>query len=146
MAALGGREGVDGDVIAGGEPLGEGADLLAEAEPEEEDVGFLESLAGLGVEETGRGGGAEPLDYVKAFGPRIRHVHWKDMAADMKPKRGTMFGCGMAVIPLGDGVVDIPAIVAALKKAGFDGATTLEVAGPDNVKKSAERLRKWCGA
>jgi inosose dehydratase len=88
-------------------------------------------------------GGAEPLDYVKAFGPRIRHVHWKDMAADMKPKRGTMFGCGMAVIPLGDGVIDIPAIVAALKRVGFDGATTLEIAGPDNVKKSVERLRAW---
>ena len=88
-------------------------------------------------------GGSEPLDFVKTFGPRIKHVHWKDMAADMKPKRGKMYGCGMAVIPLGDGVVGIREIVAELKKTGFDGATTLEIAGPDNVKKSVERLRSW---
>jgi len=44
---------------------------------------------------------------------------------------------------LGDGVIDIPAILAALKDIGFDGATTLEIAGPDNVRKSVERLREW---
>jgi inosose dehydratase len=88
-------------------------------------------------------GGAEPIDFIKTFGSRIKHVHWKDMAADMEEKRGTMYGCGMAVIPLGDGVIDIPGIVNALKEAGFDGATTLEVAGPDNVKLSVERLKEW---
>ncbi len=88
-------------------------------------------------------GGAEPLDYVKAFGKRIRHVHWKDIAADWKPKRGTVHGCGMAVIPLGDGVVGIPAIVKALKGIGFDGDTTLEIAGAENLKLSARRLREW---
>ena len=88
-------------------------------------------------------GGAEPLDFVKAFGPRIGHVHWKDMAASMEEKRGTMYGCGMAVIPLGDGVVGIPAIVKALKKIGFSGATTLEIAGAEAVKVSAQRLKKW---
>jgi inosose dehydratase len=54
-----------------------------------------------------------------------------------------MFGCGMAVIPLGDGVVGIPAIVKALKQSGFDGATTLEIFGVDNVKLSAARLQQW---
>jgi inosose dehydratase len=88
-------------------------------------------------------GGTEPVEFVRRFGPRIRHVHWKDMAADMKPKRGTMYGCGMAVIPLGDGVVGIREVLSELKKAGFDGATTLEIAGPDNVKKSLERLLSW---
>ncbi len=88
-------------------------------------------------------GGAEPLDYIRAMPERIKHVHWKDMAADMEEKRGEMYGCGMAVIPLGDGVIDIQGIVAALKDAGFDGATTLEVAGPDSVKLSAQRLVEW---
>jgi len=88
-------------------------------------------------------GGAEPLDYVKTFGPRIKHVHWKDMPEEMVPQRGTLTGCGMAVIPLGDGVIELPAIIEALKAAGFDGATTLEVAGVDNVKTSVERLREW---
>ena len=90
-------------------------------------------------------GGAEPLDYVKTFGTRIGHVHWKDMPADMEGKRGEMFGCGMAVIPLGDGVIDLPPIISALQEIGFEGGTTLEVAGADNVRKSIERLNEWLG-
>ena len=88
-------------------------------------------------------GGAEPLDYVKTFGKRIQHVHWKDMPESWLPKRGKIYGCGMGVIPLGDGVVGIPAIVKALKQSGFDGATTLEIFGADNVKLSAKRLSEW---
>jgi len=88
-------------------------------------------------------GGSEPLDFVKTFARRIKHVHWKDMPADMAPQRGRIYGCGMAVIPLGDGVIDLPEIVNALEETGFDGATTLEVAGPDNVKLSVERLKEW---
>lgn len=88
-------------------------------------------------------GGAEPMDYVTMFGSRIRHVHWKDMPKEMEAKRGKLFGCGMLMIPLGDGVVGIPAIVKALKQSGFDGAMTLEIFGADNVKLSAKRLTKW---
>lgn len=88
-------------------------------------------------------GGAEPLDFVKAFGSRIQHVHWKDMPEAWLPKRGKIYGCGMAVIPLGEGIVGIPAIVKALGKSGFKGTTTLEIAGAENVKLSAQRLRAW---
>jgi inosose dehydratase len=88
-------------------------------------------------------GGAEPIDYVKTFGKRIQHVHWKDMPAEMEAQRGKAYGCGMAVIPLGDGVIDIPEIIDGLKGVGFDGATTLEIAGADSVKLSAERLLEW---
>lgn len=91
-------------------------------------------------------GGSDPLDFIKTFGARIQHVHWKDMPAEWEDKRGKEFGCGMAVIPLGDGVVDIPGIVKALNGIGFDGTTTLEIAGPDSVKTSAQRLREWCRA
>ena len=103
-----------------------------------------ESTVGLCLD-TGNSwlGGSEPLDYVRAFGDRIGHVHWKDMPAEWVPKRGTVFGCGMATIALGDGVIDLPAIVSALKEAGFDGATTLEIAGAEAVRLSAERLRGW---
>jgi len=88
-------------------------------------------------------GGAEPLDYVKTFGKRIGHVHWKDMSKEMEAQRGKLFGCGMAVIPLGDGVVSIPTIVKALKKSGFAGNTTLEISGVENIKSSVQRLQKW---
>ena len=90
-------------------------------------------------------GGAEPLEYIKTFGKRIKHVHWKDMEADWEEKRGSVYGCGMSVITLGDGVIDIPPIVKALQDSGFDGATTLEIAGPENVKGSFQRLQEWSG-
>lgn len=88
-------------------------------------------------------GGGEPLDFISEFGPRIRHVHWKDMPVEWSSKRGTLYGCGMGLIPLGDGVVGIEAVVKELKACGFDGPTTLEIAGEDAVQRSAERLRKW---
>ncbi len=88
-------------------------------------------------------GGGDPLEFVKVFGNRIKHVHWKDMGAEWEEKRGTMFGCGMGLIPLGDGVIGIQAIVDALVAIGFDGPTTLEVAGEEAVLTSAQRLREW---
>lgn len=88
-------------------------------------------------------GGGDPHAFVKVFGRRIKHVHWKDMSSDMEPQRGKIYGCGMGLIPLGDGVVGIEAIVKALKAAGFDGPTTLEIAGEEAVKTSAARLRQW---
>jgi inosose dehydratase len=88
-------------------------------------------------------GGGDPLQFVRTFRSRIRHVHWKDMPAEMTAQRGKQFGCGMGLIPLGDGVVGIEAIVKELEHMGFGGPTTLEVAGADAVKESAKRLEKW---
>jgi inosose dehydratase len=88
-------------------------------------------------------GGAEPLAYVAAFGRRIRHVHWKDLPAEWIPRRGTQYGCGMAPIPVGDGVVGVRRVVDALMEAGFDGPTTLEIAGREAVLTSVERLLAW---
>ena len=51
----------------------------------------------------------------------------------------------MGITALGDGVVGIEAIVKALLAIGFDGPTTLEVAGEEAVKLSAARLRSWSG-
>jgi inosose dehydratase len=88
-------------------------------------------------------GGGDPVEFVRRFGPRIKHVHWKDMGAEWEPSRGSIYGCGMASIALGDGVVGIRVIVDELLKAGFDGYTTLEIAGPENVTLSAQRLQEW---
>jgi inosose dehydratase len=90
-------------------------------------------------------GGGDPLAFVKKFGARIKHVHWKDMPAEWLPKRGLEYGCGMGLIPLGDGIVGVETIVKELLAAGFDGPTTLEVAGEEAVKVSAARLRAWAG-
>ncbi|NQT52002.1 sugar phosphate isomerase/epimerase [bacterium] len=133
-----------------------GVELLIEPHGPVTDTvdGMAAILDGLGHEDnvgvcldTGNAwlGGSNPLDYIKTFGSRIKHVHWKDMPAEMVPQRGTMTGTGMAIIPLGDGVVGIEDIVKALQASGFDGPTTLEVAGVEAVKTSAERLRQWAG-
>lgn len=87
-------------------------------------------------------GGGDPVEYVRTFGKRIRHVHWKDMPAEWVAKRGTMYGCGMAVIPLGAGVVGIDKVINELQKIGFDGPTTLEVAGAEAVKRSVVYLQE----
>lgn len=88
-------------------------------------------------------GGGDPLEFVKVFGRRIKHVHWKDMPKEMESQRGKLFGCGMGLIALGDGVVGIKSVVRELNRIGFDGPTTLEIAGETAVKESALRLREW---
>jgi inosose dehydratase len=86
-------------------------------------------------------GGGEPLHMIERLGSKIGHVHWKDMPEEMRVNRGKIFGCGMAVIPLGSGVVGIKEIYEALVAIGFDGHTTLEVAGEQAVLKSYEYLQ-----
>lgn len=88
-------------------------------------------------------GGGDPIEFVRHFGPRIKHVHWKDLGAEWETKRGTIFGCGMGIIPLGDGKVPVREVCASLLKIGFNGPTTLEVAGLAAVQESASRLREW---
>jgi inosose dehydratase len=118
----------------------EGMTRILDALGHEETVGVNLDTGNLWL------GGGEPLEFIKTFGRRIKHVHWKDMPAELASKRGKQFGCGMGLIPLGDGVVGIEAVVEALLDIGFDGPTTLEVAGEENVKQSARRLREWSAA
>ncbi len=87
-------------------------------------------------------GGGDPVEFARRFGARIKHVHWKDMPASMSASRGEKFGCGMASIALGDGVIDLPGIIRELRAAGFDGDTTLEIAGVENVRKSVRCLEE----
>lgn len=115
----------------------EGMQLLLDVLGHEETVGINLDTGNSWL------GGGDPHEFVKVFGKRIKHVHWKDMSGEMEAQRGKLFGCGMSLIPLGDGVVGIEALVKELEAIGFDGPTTLEVAGPDAVKLSAERLRQW---
>ncbi len=87
-------------------------------------------------------GGGEPLEMIAKFGSKIEHVHWKDLPVEMVAKRGTQFGCGMSLTALGDGVIDIEAIYKALVIIGFDGYSTLEIAGEEAVLKSFAFLKK----
>lgn len=84
--------------------------------------------------------GTDPVDYVKAFGNRIQHVHWKDLSPEWEERRGKVFGCGMSPIALGAGVVDIKGSFHALIAGGFDGYSTLEIGGDSAVLESAAFL------
>lgn len=125
------------------EPHGELTDLVPTMTRVLDALGHEETV-GVNLD-TGNSwlGGGDPHEFVRVFGGRIRHVHWKDMPAELESERGKRFGCGMGTIPLGDGVVGIRQLVQELKAIGFDGPTTLEVAGEAAVKTSAERLRQW---
>ena len=85
-------------------------------------------------------GGADPVAMVERLGSRIEHVHWKDLGEEWIAQRGQLHGCGMATIPLGSGVIDIDGVIGALQRAGFDGHTTLEIAGDDAVLASRDFL------
>lgn len=90
-------------------------------------------------------GGSDPVAFVRHFGSKIQHVHWKDLPGEMESQRGKVFGCGMAVIPLGSGALDIKGVYAALRAAGFDGHTTLEIAGDEAVLTSRAYLQTLAG-
>jgi inosose dehydratase len=105
---------------------------------------FLGAPDALGVNlDTGNCwlGGGDPVAFVRRLGSRIHHVHWKDIPSAWASRRGQVFGCGMTTIPLGTGVVDIRGVFQALVEAGFDGYTTLEVAGEDALHRSREFLQ-----
>jgi len=74
-------------------------------------------------------GGFDPVDAIEALGGRIAEVHIKDVDAS-----------GAHTL-LGDGVLDLPAILAALERARFDGLLTLEYGGePDDIAARVARL------
>lgn len=77
-------------------------------------------------------GGTDPAELARAHAARISHVHAKDVRADLaaQVQSGELtytdaVRAGMYV-PLGEGDVDLPAIVGALKAVDYDGWWVLE--------------------
>lgn len=77
-------------------------------------------------------GGTDPAELTRAHAERISHVHAKDVRADLaaQVQSGALsytdaVRAGMYV-PLGEGDVDLPAIVSALTAVDFDGWWVLE--------------------
>ena len=72
--------------------------------------------------------GIEAERALVAYGPRLAHVHLKDVRADVV-EQGLGFWAALAAgafCPLGEGVVDLPAVVAALDDVGYEGYATVE--------------------
>jgi inosose dehydratase len=86
-------------------------------------------------------GGSDPVELAEEFKEDIYHIHWKDLPTEMEPQRGTMWGTGMGLIPLGTGAIDVAGVYEVLKDAPHVEYTTLEVAGDDAMLKSYEYLK-----
>jgi len=77
-------------------------------------------------------GGADPLDVLRRHGPRIQYVHLKDAGASalerVRSSEMTMSEAWSAGVfcPLGDGVVDFPALAELLRGQGYDGWAIVE--------------------
>ncbi|MGQ0840395.1 TIM barrel protein [Actinokineospora sp.] len=77
-------------------------------------------------------GGADPVALAERFADRIGHVHLKDVRAAVAARvRAGEIGYAAAVgqgiyVPLGDGDVDIAALVGFLRQAGYAGWYVLE--------------------
>lgn len=85
--------------------------------------------------------GTDPVEMTRIFASKIKHVHWKDLPPEMESQRGKIFGCGMSTIALGTGAVDIKGVYETLVQGGFDGHTTLEIAGDQAVLQSYDYLK-----
>lgn len=95
--------------------------------------GVPEDILGLCVD-TGHAAyaGLDPAALVRTYGPRVRHLHLKDVDPAVRARavaEGLEFDQTVALglfTPLGQGCVDFAAFRDALRTAGFDGAATIE--------------------
>ena len=69
--------------------------------------------------------GNDAVEYVRRVADRVVHVHVKDIPASQLPERGKVTGTRVGVA-VGDGVVDIPGVVAVLAEAGYEGILSVE--------------------
>ena len=110
-------------------------------------MNLLKNPPSLGINlDTGNSwlGGADPVEMAKAFRNKIHHIHWKDLGAEWKAKRGKQFGCGFSTIALGDGVIDLGGICAALKGANIE-SSTLEIVGTEEILRKSVKFLKSLG-
>jgi len=85
--------------------------------------------------------GTDPVEMARVFRDRIHHVHWKDLAAEWEPRRGTLHGCGFSTIALGDGVIDIAGVCEVLRGAEIESSTLEIIGAADIFQKSVDYLR-----
>jgi inosose dehydratase len=75
--------------------------------------------------------GGDPAELIRRYADRISYVHLKDFTADP-----------FAFLPLGQGELDVAAIVAELADAGYNGWITVELDAYDGAPGDAARASR----
>jgi sugar phosphate isomerase/epimerase len=86
--------------------------------------------------------GNDPVEYVRRVADRVVHVHVKDIPASQLPERGKVTGTRVGVT-VGDGVVDLRGVLAALAEAGYDGVLSVECDTLAQAQASCPVLQRW---
>jgi len=82
--------------------------------------------------------GGDPVQAIRLLGPRLMHVHLKDV-----PAAGSH-----QCVALGTGIVDMPGVIRALKVIGYDSWLSIEIETGDHdptreIVASADAVRGW---
>jgi inosose dehydratase len=89
--------------------------------------------------------GHDPLTYLKAIRPWLRHVHCKDVPAEMaSATRGEETGIASSDVSIGHGAnaTNIRACIDYLNETKWDGVFSIETLGtPKNIRESVTWLR-----
>jgi inosose dehydratase len=88
-------------------------------------IGFCPDTAHLAA------GGGDPAALIRAYPDRVRHVHLKDFRPDP-----------FAFLPLGEGVIDLPDVIAAIRESGYDSWLMVELDAYDGAPGEAAAISK----
>lgn len=88
-------------------------------------IGFCPDTAHLAA------GGCDPAAAIRKYPDRIRHVHLKDFRQDP-----------FEFLPLGEGDLDFPDIIRAVKESGYDSWLMVELDSYDGDPKTAAEISK----
>jgi inosose dehydratase len=88
-------------------------------------IGFCPDTAHLAA------GGADPAALIRKYPERIRHVHLKDFRKDP-----------FTFLPLGQGELDFPDIVQAVRESGYDSWLMVELDEYDGDPRAAAEISK----
>jgi sugar phosphate isomerase/epimerase len=86
-------------------------------------------------------GDEDPVVFLRAVAPRLRHAHAKDWALvpDDQARLRSRAGKGYVGATTGNGVLDYPAIIAELQALNYQGYLSFEYEGPDDPVEETRR-------
>jgi inosose dehydratase len=90
-------------------------------------IGFCPDTAHLAA------AGGDPAELIRRYGDRIPLVHLKDLQPDP-----------LAFLPLGQGALNMPDIIAAVREVGYDGWLVVELDSYAGGPRQAAEMSKAC--